>query len=205
MFLKQEKLGWKGAAGRPEESAAGAKEFSPARIGAPEPRRFCAGWGGQRWESVVHTLESQRDGRGMLIWLAYGTRILWEAYPALKRWAKLFRPVSGTRLLACALLAILLALSVIRATAETGSNASVVSGTVADPTGAVVAGATVEIHNPVSKFQRSATTDGAGHFSFANVPLNTYHLSVSATGFSQYVQDLDLRSAVPLNLKITLE
>jgi len=103
------------------------------------------------------------------------------------------------------LLIFCMALSVAATAGETGSNASVVSGTVADPTGAVVPGATVEIHNPVSKFQRSATTDGAGHFSFANVPLNAYHLSVSATGFTAYVQDLDLRSAVPLTLNITLQ
>src|SRR5271166_6851464 len=109
-------------------------------------------------------------------------------------------------LFAWTLLAILcLALSVLATAGETGSNASVVSGTVADPSGAVVPGATVEIHNPVSKFQRSATTDGAGQFSFTNVPLNTYHLSVSATGFTAYVQDLDVRSAVPLSLKITLQ
>src|SRR5271166_658220 len=99
-----------------------------------------------------------------------------------------------------------LALCVLSAAgAETGANASAVSGTVVDPTGAVVPGATVEIHNPVSKFQQSATTDNAGKFSFANVPLNTYHLTVTLSGFSPYVKDLDVRSAVPMNLKIVLD
>src|SRR5271165_4677548 len=99
-----------------------------------------------------------------------------------------------------------LALCVLSAAgAETGANASAVSGTVVDPTGAVVPGATVEIHNPVSKFQQSATTDNAGKFSFANVPLNAYHLTVTLAGFAPYVQDLDVRSAVPTNLKITLQ
>jgi carboxypeptidase family protein len=68
-----------------------------------------------------------------------------------------------------------------------------------------VPGATVEIHNPVSKFERTATTDAAGKFSFSNVPLNPYHVTVTVTGFVPYGQDIDLRSAVPISLKITLQ
>src|SRR5208283_4296543 len=45
----------------------------------------------------------------------------------------------------------------------------------------------------------------AGRFSFPNVPFNPYHLSVSLTGFAPYSQDVDVRSAVPLSLKITLQ
>ena len=90
------------------------------------------------------------------------------------------------------------------ASAQTSGNSSL-SGVVADPTGAVVPGAIVEIHNPVSEFSRSTTTDGAGKFSFSNVPINPYHLSVSATGFAPYAQDVDVKSAVPLSLKISLQ
>ena len=46
-----------------------------------------------------------------------------------------------------------------------GGNAAGIEGVVTDPTGAVVPGATVEIQNPVSKLERSATTDAGGHFS----------------------------------------
>jgi len=42
--------------------------------------------------------------------------------------------------------------------AQSGSSGSI-NGTVLDPTGAVVPNATVEIHNPVSHFDRSATAD----------------------------------------------
>jgi hypothetical protein len=97
-----------------------------------------------------------------------------------------------------------LVLYVISASAQTTGNSSL-SGVVADPSGAVVPGATVEIHNPVSQFDRSTTTDSAGRFSFPNVPFNPYHLSVSVTGFAAYSQDVDVRSAVPLALKITLQ
>jgi len=97
-----------------------------------------------------------------------------------------------------------LVLCVISGSAQTSGSSSL-NGVVSDPTGAVVPGATVEIHNPVSQFDRSAITDSAGRFSFPNVPFNPYHLSVSLTGFAPYSQDVDVRSAVPLSLKITLQ
>jgi hypothetical protein len=58
-----------------------------------------------------------------------------------------------------------------------------ITGRVADPTGAVVSGASVEIANPVSGYKQSATTDSSGAFSFKNLPFNPYHLQVSANGF----------------------
>jgi hypothetical protein len=80
--------------------------------------------------------------------------------------------------------------------AQSTGNSSAVTGTVLDPTGAVVANATIEIHNPVSGYNRPTTTDSAGKFSFNNVPFNPYHLSVTAEGFAAYAQDTDLRSSV---------
>jgi hypothetical protein len=85
------------------------------------------------------------------------------------------------------------------------SNSASLNGTVLDPSGAVVANATIEIHNPVSHFDRSTITDSAGRFSFPNVPFNPYHLSVTGAGFTAYAQDVELRSAVPLDIKINLQ
>ncbi len=62
----------------------------------------------------------------------------------------------------------------------------------------------MEIRNPVSGFDRSTTTDGAGKFAFTNIPFNPYHLTVTAPGFSAYVQDVEPRSAVPVSVAITL-
>ncbi|HWC18438.1 MAG TPA: TonB-dependent receptor [Terriglobales bacterium] len=80
-----------------------------------------------------------------------------------------------------------------------------VSGTVVDPTGAVVPGATVEIRNPVSQFERSVTTDNSGTFSIPNIPFNPYHMTVIGKGFAPYAEDVDLRSPVPYNLKVSLQ
>ena len=86
---------------------------------------------------------------------------------------------------------------------STGTSGSI-SGTVADPSNAVVPKATVEIRNPVSGFYRSTMTDSSGKFSISNVPFNPYHLTVTVTGFAPYAQDIDVRSVVPVNLNISL-
>jgi hypothetical protein len=87
--------------------------------------------------------------------------------------------------------------------AQSGNFGSL-QGVVSDPSGAVVAGATVEIRNPVSGFDRTAVTGKDGQFAFSNVPLNPYHMTVVATGFQSYVKDVDVRSAVPVSASVTL-
>src|ERR1700730_1834823 len=77
---------------------------------------------------------------------------------------------------------------------QAGSSGSI-NGTVVDQTGAVVAGATIELRNPVSGFDRLTTTDPSGKFSYANVPFNPYHLTITAEGFAAYAQDVEPRSA----------
>jgi hypothetical protein len=84
-------------------------------------------------------------------------------------------------------------------------NSSSIKGTVTDPTGAVILNATVTIHNPVSGYEGSTMTDASGSFSFANVPFNPYHLTVTAPGFSSHAEDVELRSALPANLTIMLQ
>ncbi len=89
--------------------------------------------------------------------------------------------------------------------AQSGGNSTSVTGTVKDPTGAVVPNATVEIRNPVSGFDRTTETDNAGQFTIANVPFNPYHMTVSRQGFSPYAQDVEVRSVVPVTLSISLQ
>ena len=80
-----------------------------------------------------------------------------------------------------------------------------VTGSVVDPTGAVVPNAVVEIRNPVSAFERTVTTDNGGKFSIPNIPFNPYHLVVTGPGFAPYAQDIDVRSIVPVTVSITLQ
>jgi hypothetical protein len=80
-----------------------------------------------------------------------------------------------------------------------------IEGTVKDPSGGAIAGAAVQIVNPVSKYQKSITTDSEGKFRFANVPFNPYHISVKADGFSDFSQDAEVRSLVTLSLNLTMK
>ena len=103
-----------------------------------------------------------------------------------------------------AVLAGALGLAAVMAGAQSVGNSGSVNGTVLDPTGAVVAGAKVEIRNPVSGFDRSTTTDKAGTFAFTNIPFNNYHLSVTAAGFMAQAQDVEPRSSVPISVSVNL-
>jgi Carboxypeptidase regulatory-like domain len=88
---------------------------------------------------------------------------------------------------------------------QSGANASSIVGTVTDATGAIVLGATVKIHNPVSGFDRSVQTDATGQFNIPNVPFNPYHLTVTAKGFSPFTQDVKVDSVLPVTLTISLQ
>jgi len=84
-------------------------------------------------------------------------------------------------------------------------NSGSIEGVVKDPSGGVVAGATVEISYAVSGFHRETATGSDGSFKFTNVPFNSYHLAVTAGGFENYAQDVDVRSAVPATVQISLK
>jgi hypothetical protein len=113
-------------------------------------------------------------------------------------------PNSFERLL-IAILAISFCLTGSFADAQSGGSSGSISGTVLDPTGAVVPNATIEIHNPVSHFDQSTTTDKSGNFSIPNVPFNPYHLAVTAPGFARSARDVEVRSVVPVSVSISLE
>jgi hypothetical protein len=79
-----------------------------------------------------------------------------------------------------------------------------IQGSVADPTGAVVGGAAVQINNRVTNYAATAVTDASGLFVFRNVPFNHYRLTVTAAGFANAESALDVTSPVAQTLKLTL-
>jgi hypothetical protein len=68
--------------------------------------------------------------------------------------------------------------------AATGS----ISGTVTDATGAVIADATVTATAQGTSVSASGTTSSEGEYTIATLPPGIYSLTVTANGFSQYVQ-----------------
>jgi len=90
------------------------------------------------------------------------------------------------------------------AQSSSGSSGTI-RGSVLDPSGAAVKDAVVEIQNPVSHYSRSTPTDSEGNFQFDNIPFNNYHLTASAAGFEVGVQDVNVRTVVPVELKMNLQ
>jgi Carboxypeptidase regulatory-like domain len=58
-----------------------------------------------------------------------------------------------------------------------------IKGTVADPNGGLVAGATVEAVNAQTGEKRTTTTSDAGTYNITNLPVGIYTLTATATGF----------------------
>jgi len=79
-----------------------------------------------------------------------------------------------------------------------------VSGTVTDPTGAVVSDATVQLVNPVSGYARTTKTDAAGTYRFYNVPINNYRVIVKKSGFSNGSRTVEIASVVPVAAPVQL-
>jgi hypothetical protein len=75
-----------------------------------------------------------------------------------------------------------------------GDVTGTIRGTVTDPTGAVIAGATVRLHNALTGLQRLATSDSTGAYEFLALPVgNGYEVSVDAKGFKAAVlADMEL-------------
>jgi len=106
--------------------------------------------------------------------------------------------------LAAAMVAVAVVLSAGTVNSQSGGSSGSISGSILDPSGAVVANAKVEIHQAVSGYDRTTTTDSKGNFNFTNVPFNPYHMTVTAEGFAQYAQDVEVRSVVPATVKVSL-
>jgi Carboxypeptidase regulatory-like domain len=91
------------------------------------------------------------------------------------------------------------------ARAQELGGAGTIQGIVNDPTGGVMQAVDVKLRNAVSGLNRTATTDATGKFIFRNLPPNSYHLSIEAQGFKAVERDVDVRSAVPIELDVKLD
>ncbi len=81
-----------------------------------------------------------------------------------------------------------------------------VRGTVTDPSGGAVVGATVVLLNPESKTERTATTGDQGEYQFLFLPPGTYKLTISAPGFAKYEQtSLQLLVNTPTTTNVQLK
>src|SRR5438034_9944918 len=95
----------------------------------------------------------------------------------------------GSRVLAvvAALWCVALAASV---SAQTAGGSAAIAGTVKDTSGAVLPGVTVEAAGPaLIERVRSVVTDGQGQYKIVNLPVGTYSVTFSLTGFQTAKRD----------------
>jgi len=103
------------------------------------------------------------------------------------------------------LIAILLLLAPLGARAQ--NYAGSVRGTVTDPGGAAVPGATVTLRNVGNNATVEATTSEEGVYSFGSVDVGVYEVTVRATNFKEFVaKNVEVHVSTPaeVNVKLTL-
>ena len=80
-------------------------------------------------------------------------------------------------------------------------------GSVTDPTGAVIPGATVTISNVSTNVKHTLASDSAGAYVFPNIDPGTYNVTVTAPGFQTYVKSgnvLEVGSNIAVNVALTI-
>jgi len=82
-----------------------------------------------------------------------------------------------------------------------------IEGTVTDPNGAVVAGATVTATSTgtTAGFNRSTTTNSEGYYQFSQVPVGTYNVSITGTGFKTTTTNVTVTIDRAANVNTQLE
>ena len=81
-----------------------------------------------------------------------------------------------------------------------------ITGTIHDPSGAVIVGAQITLTNTSTGLQLHAVTNGSGLYNFTPLPIGQYKISVSAPGFESITQEnitvnVQQRLGLPITLK----
>ncbi len=79
-------------------------------------------------------------------------------------------------------------------------------GTITDPNGAVIPGATVTLSNPQTGYSRTIKSSAQGEYQFLDVPPATYTVAADAAGFAKYKQDyVTLLVNTPAQLDLSMQ
>lgn len=90
--------------------------------------------------------------------------------------------------------------------AQSQATTGVIEGTVVDPDGGVLPGASVTLRNTATNFEQVATTNGEGRFRALLLPLGPYRITVSLEGFATLVREgIDLAVGQTVNLSLPLQ
>src|SRR6516162_1961690 len=86
------------------------------------------------------------------------------------------------------------------------SDRGTITGEISDPAGAVVSNAPIEARNVDTGAVYPAASSSTGNYTFAELPVGNYEISVAVPGFKRYVrQGLTVQVAQTLRIDISLE
>ena len=90
--------------------------------------------------------------------------------------------------------------------AQSQTTTGLIQGTVTDPNGAVVQGASVTVRNINTGFERTVTSNSDGFFSAPLLPLGTYRITTIASGFTNSIlENVEVTVGQTLSLRIELK
>ncbi len=107
------------------------------------------------------------------------------------------------RVFYCSAIVLMMSFSVF---AQSQATTGLIQGTVNDPNGAVVSGASVNVKNTETGFERTVTSNSDGFFSAPLLPLGKYRITITASGFTDAVlENAEITVGQTLSLKIDLK
>lgn len=90
--------------------------------------------------------------------------------------------------------------------AQSQATTGLIQGTVVDPNGAVVSGASINVKNLGTGFERTVTSNSDGFFTAPLLPLGKYRVTTSASGFTNSVlENVEVTIGNTLSLNISMK
>jgi hypothetical protein len=103
------------------------------------------------------------------------------------------------------LILVVICLSLLSASAQTTNG--LITGTITDPSGAVISDADIDVTNQGTNVTMSAKSDGAGSYIFPQLPPGLYDISIKKEGFATETQSgfqLGVNQSATLDFKLTV-
>ena len=86
------------------------------------------------------------------------------------------------------------------------SDRGTITGTISDPAGALIPGASIEAKNSETGALYNVASTSTGNYTLAQLPIGVYQLSVSVPGFKQFVRTgITVLVAQTLRIDVSLE
>jgi len=118
-----------------------------------------------------------------------------------------FLSVTTARMISAILLTAAMGIFACSALAQSQATAADLSGTVTDPNGAVVSGATITARNSATGITKTVSADSDGHYSLIGLPPGEYEISAEAANFKKVIVSgvrLTVGQAAELTLKLEI-